>query len=83
MAREKNLCKKERKVDNPYEIWKGYGQSEGWEWRVLSKTQSPTNEAKNPYSTWFCGVKSPFTYDRFELGSVYVSEVKETAVQVQ
>ena len=48
MAREKNLCKKERKVDNPYEIWKGYGQSEGWEWRVLSKTQSPTNEAKNP-----------------------------------
>lgn len=83
MAREKNLCKKERKVDNPYEIWKGYGQSEGWEWRVLSKTQSPTNEAKNPYSTWFCGVKSPFTYDRFELGSVYVSEVKEMAVQVQ
>ena len=50
---------------------------------MLSKTQSPTNEAKNPYSTWFCGVKSPFTYDRFELGSVYVSEIKEMAVQVQ
>ena len=81
--REPNLCKKERKVDNPYEIWKGYGQKEGWEWRVLSKTQNPTNEAKNPYSTWFCGVKSPFTYDRFELGSVYASEVREMAVKVQ
>ena len=81
MAREKNLCKKERKIDNPYEIWKTVDGT--WEWRVLSKTQSPTNEAKNPYSTWFCGVKSPFTYDRFELGSVYVSEVKEMAVQVQ
>ena len=80
---EHNPCKKERKVDNPYEIWKGIGQAEGWEWRVLAKTQAPKNEAKNPNSTWFCGVKSPFTYDSFELGSVYATEVKESAVQVQ
>ncbi|SVC07877.1 uncharacterized protein METZ01_LOCUS260731 [marine metagenome] len=79
--REPNLCKKERDVENPYEVWKSLDGS--WEWRVLSKTQNPTNEAKNPYSTWFCGVKSPYTYERFELGSVYASEVREMAVKVQ
>ena len=78
--REPNLCKKERKVDNPYEIWKSLDGT--WEWRVLSKQRSPSNEAKNPYSTWFCGVKSPYTYDRYELGSVYASEVREMAVKV-
>ena len=82
MAREKNLCKKERKVDNPYEIWKGYGQSEGWEWRVLSKTQSPTNEAKNPYATWFVACKSPMTYDRFEYGSEYAHPIMKQAIKV-
>ena len=78
--REPNLCKKERKVDNPYEIWKSIDGT--WEWRVLSKQRSPSNEAKNPYSTWFCGVKSPYTYNRYELGSVYAKEVKEMAVKV-
>ena len=78
--REPNLCKKERKVDNPYEIWKSVDGT--WEWRVLSKNQNPTNEAKNPYSTWFCGVKSHYTYDSFELGSVYAKEVREMAVKV-
>ena len=79
--REPNLCKKGRDIENPYEVWKSLDGS--WEWRVLSKTQNPTNEAKNPYSTWFCGVKSPYTYERFELGSVYASEVREMAVKVQ
>ena len=78
--REPNLCKKERKVDNPYEVWKSVDGT--WEWRVLSKNQNPTNESKNPYSTWFCGVKSPYTYNRFELGSVYAKEVREMAVKV-
>ena len=79
--REPNLCKKERNVENPYEIWNSLDGT--WESRVLSKSQNPTNEAKNPYSIWFCGVKSPFTYDRFELGSVYASEIREMAVKVQ
>ena len=78
--REPNPCKKERKVGDPYEVWKSVDGT--WEWRVLSKNQNPTNEAKNPYSTWFCGVKSPYTYDRFELGSVYAKEVREMAVKV-
>ena len=78
--REPNLCKKERKVDNPYEVWKSVDGT--WEWRVLSKAQTPSNEARNPYSIWFCGVKSPFTYERYELGSVYAKEVKEMAVKI-
>ena len=42
--REPNLCKKERKVEDPYEVW--VTPDKTWEWRVLSKTQNPTNEAK-------------------------------------
>jgi len=79
--REPNLCKKERKVEDPYEVW--VTPDKTWEWRVLSKTQNPTNEAKNPFSTWFCGVKSPYTYDRYELGSVYASEIRDQAIKVQ
>ena len=70
----KNECNKTRKVDNPYEIWRG---ENGFEWRVLKKYQTPDNEAKNQYARWFCAVKSPFTYGEFEYGDVYVSEIKE------
>ena len=80
MAREKNLCKKERKIDNPYEIWKTPDGS--WESRVLSKNQSPTNEAKNPYATWFVACKSPMTYDRFEYGSEYAHPIMKQAIKV-
>ena len=44
---------------------------------VLKKYQNAENEAKNPYARWFCAVKSNFTYGEFELGDVYVSEIKE------
>ena len=80
MAREKNLCKKERKIDNPYEICKTPDGSS--EWRVLSKNQSPTNEAKNPYATWFVACKSPMTYDRFEYGSEYAHPIMKQAIKV-
>jgi len=74
---EKNLCLKERKIDNPYEVWK---TPDGvWEWRVLKKWQADDNK---PYARWFCGVKSPFTYGRFELGDVYVKDIKGHAMKV-
>ena len=69
----KNECGKTRKIDNPYEIWKG---ENGFEWRVLKKYQNPDNEAKNEYARWFCAVKSNFTYDSWEMGDVYVREIK-------
>ena len=70
----KNLCGKTRKTADPYEVYEG---PNGFEWRVLKKYQNPENEAKNPYARWFCAVKSNFTYGEFELGDVYVSEIKE------
>ena len=70
----KNECGKTRKTDNPYEIWRG---ENGFEWRVLKKYQNPDNEAKNEYARWFCAVKSNFTYGEFEMGDVYVRDIKE------
>ena len=70
----KNECNKTRDLDDPYEVWVGPA---GFEWRVLKKYQNAENEAKNEYARWFCAVKSNFTYGEFELGDVYVSDIKE------
>lgn len=73
-----NQCSKTRKVDNPYEIWRGGG----FEWRVLKKYQSPENKVKNPYARWFCAVKSPMTYGSWEYGDTYVKDVKDYGLLV-
>ena len=75
--KQKNECLKERKVDNPYEIWKTPDGS--WEWRVLKKWQVDDDK---PFARWFCAVKSPFTREGFDYGDVYVSEIKEHAEKV-
>lgn len=75
----KNECGKTRKVNDPYEVYRSAG---GWEWRVLKKWQAPDKEAGNPYSRWFCAVKSPMTFGNYDLGDVYVSEVKSLAYKV-
>ena len=76
----KNMCGKTRKIDEPYETWRGQS---GFEWRVLKKYQNEKNEANNPYARWFCAVKSNFTYDSWEMGDVYVSEIKSRGVKVE
>ena len=73
----KNECLKTRKVDNPYEVWKTADGT--WEWKVLKKWQADDDK---PYARWFCAVKSPFTHGSFELGDVYVKEIKEQAERV-
>lgn len=73
----KNECAKMRKVDDPYEIWRT--PDESWEWRVLKKWQADDNK---PMARWFCAVKSPFTFGSFEMGDVYVKEIKERAQKV-
>jgi hypothetical protein len=75
----KNLCAKTRPVDNPYEIWEN--KLAGWTWHVLKKYQNPENEAKNKYARWYCAVKSPYTYDSWEYGDVYVIEITKYAVR--
>ena len=62
-----------------------------WEWyekedkpkREKWLQQNAENEAKNPYARWFCAVKSNYTYGEFELGDVYVSEIKDNGVKVK
>ena len=76
MPREKNPCGKTRKVENPYEIW----AAGNWEWRVLKKYKSPTNEAKDRYARWFVAVKSPMTYGSYEYGDEYCKGIKESAI---
>ena len=66
-----------REVEEPYEVWKTADGS--WEWRVLKKWQLDDDK---PYARWFCAVKSPFTFGRFELGDVYVSSIKKNAQKV-
>jgi len=73
-VKKKNLFLKERKKENPYEIWVSFDGS--WTWRVLKKWQVDDNK---PYARWFCAVKSPFTYGSFDLGDVYVNEIKANA----
>jgi hypothetical protein len=73
----KNECLKERKVDDPYEVWMSRDRT--WEWRVLKKCQVDDNK---PYARWMCAVKSPFTYGSWEYGDVYVKDIKDNAFKV-
>jgi len=71
----KNLRGKTRSKEDPYEIWRS---ADGWEWRVLKSWQT---DDEKPGARWFCAVKSPFTYGHFELGDVYVADVKRHATR--
>jgi hypothetical protein len=75
----KNTQNKTRELDNPYEIWETQDMHGKWTWKVLKKYQADDDK---PYARWLCGVKSPFTYGSYEMGDVYVSEIKEYAVKV-
>lgn len=73
----KNECAKTRPQDDPYEVWR---DGSDWEWRVLKKYQA--NDDKE-WARWFCAVKSPYTYGGYELGDVYVAEIKNNALRVK
>jgi len=80
MSKEKNLMNKTRPVENPYEIWRSPDGT--WEWRVLKKWQKPSKEKNNPFSRWFCAVRSPNTYGSWEYGDTYAREVQSVAWKV-
>jgi len=77
-VKSKNPCLKIREVDNPYEVWKSADGT--WEWRVLKKWQVDDDK---PYARWFCAVKSPFTYGKYDMGDTYVNDIKENAQKVE
>ncbi len=79
--KEKNLCGKRRELANPYEVWRGTGIFEGWEWRVLKKYQTPNKEKENPYARWLCAVRSPSTQGGWDMGDVYIKDVVNHAVK--
>ena len=72
MATTLNPFGKTRNVEDPYATYRGHY---GWEWRVLKTYQRPDKEEYNQYARWFCAVKSPFTFDSFEMGDTYISDV--------
>lgn len=78
--KEKNQCGKTRPVSDPYEIWEGTGDYEGWTWKVLKKWQGPDNEAENPYARWMCAVSSPCTHGGYDYGDCYVKDITPHAV---
>ena len=70
----KNLLGKARKMENPYAIFKGQGPFGETELRLLKTYQIPDKERTNPYARWFVAVKTPMTYDSFDMGDSYIKE---------
>jgi len=75
-----NPCAKKRPVDDPYEIWEN--KEAGFTVKVLKKSQSPEGEARNPLSTWFVHVKSPFNGDG-ALESAYAADIKKHMTRIK
>lgn len=61
------------KADKPMEIYEN--KRAGWTWKVWKHYQKPDKEAINPYARVFCSVKSPFTYDSYDMGDVYINDI--------
>ena len=78
MTATMNPFGKTRKIDDPYAVYRWHG----WEWRVLKTYQRPDKEEDNQYARWFCAVKSPFTFDSFDMGDTYVSDVLNSGLLV-
>lgn len=66
-----NPMGKTRKLENPYLIV----ESNGWEYRVL---KANTTKPGKPGASWFCAVKSPYTFGGYDMGDTYISDVQGT-----
>jgi hypothetical protein len=69
-----NPFSKRRTKDTPYAIFQG----QGFTTLVLKTYQMPEKEEANPHARWFVAVKSPFTFDSYEMGDQYISSVSGT-----
>ena len=79
MTATMNPFGKTRKVHDPYAVYRGH---HGWEWRVLKTYQRPDKEKNNAHARWLCAVKSPYTFDSFEMGDTYIRDVLGNALLV-
>ena len=69
----KNPLGKTADINAPYAVFKGPA---GFEWRVLKSYRLPKNEG-------IYAAKSNMTYDRFEYGDTYISEILEFGTLVE
>jgi hypothetical protein len=67
----KNPFGKTAPVDQPYAIYRAGPMT----WHILKTYKQPSSEAKDPYARWLVAAKSPMTYDSFEYGDTYRSEI--------
>lgn len=77
---EKLTTKQRFDQHKPIEVWVSFDQS--WKWEVYRKYQKPEKEIENPYARWFCKVYSPIVPDG-EIGDVYISEIKSSAIRTK
>lgn len=47
----------------------------GWTWKVLKVYRAAKADKGDRYSRWLLAVKSPYTYDGYEMGDTYISDV--------
>lgn len=66
-----NPMGKTRKLENPYLIV----QNGSWEYRVL---KANTANPGKPGGSWFCAVKSEYTFGGYDMGDTYISDVRGT-----
>lgn len=67
----KNLWRKTRKIEEAYLSW----ETDDGEYRILKAYQSRVNEKKNSDARWFMAVRSPMTFDSWEMRDSYVSHI--------
>ena len=77
----KNSFGKTKEIGSSYATYRIDNPNNGmyFEWKVLKTYQRPDKEKDNQYARWFCAVKSPMTYDSWELGDTYVKEILDLA----
>ena len=75
----KNPFSKSVKADNAYATYRVDNPANCmfFEWKVLKTYKVKVNEDKDQYARWFCAVKSPMTYDNYELGDVYRKDIED------
>ena len=79
-----NKFGKSVKVDKAHATYRVDNPSNGmyFEWKVLKTYKVKVNQDKDQYARWFCAVKSPMTYDSWEYGDAYISDIKEAGARL-
>lgn len=75
-SRIKNLWAKARTIDKPYaEI-----THNDWTFRILKAYQNRVNEKTNEFARYLCAVRSPFTYNSWDIGDTYIKDIPATPI---